>query len=120
MYYKRPSSKNAKNRENKRVPGIYPNGAMAALETIRSQYSEHRDEIFKTVTTDSSSEFSMLSEIEDLRKTLLCFTHAYTSCEKRSVKRHNCLVLESIPVPPDGHYTFNVQLVIVICDLFIE
>ena len=103
-----------------RVPGRNPNDVIAALEAVRSQYSEHRDEIFKTVTTDSSSEFSMLSEIEDLRKTLLCFTHAYTSCEKGSVKRHNGLVLESIPVPPDGHYTFNIQLVIVICDLFIE
>ena len=31
-----------------RVPGRNPNGIMAALTTIRSQYSEHWDTIFKT------------------------------------------------------------------------
>ena len=72
-----------------RVPGRDPNGIMAALETIRSQYNEHWDEIFKTITTDNGSEFSMLSELEDLSKTLVYFTQPYTSCEKGSVERHN-------------------------------
>ena len=38
-----------------RVPGRNPNGIMAALTTIRSQYSEHWDTIFKTITTDNGS-----------------------------------------------------------------
>lgn len=35
-----------------RVPGRDPNDVMAALDTVRSQYSEHWDKIFKTITTD--------------------------------------------------------------------
>lgn len=80
-----------------RVPGRNPNGVMAALTTIRSQYSEHWDTIFKTITTDNGSEFSMLSELEDLSKTLVYFAHSYTSCEKGSVERHNGLIRRFIP-----------------------
>ena len=80
-----------------RVPGRNPNGVMAALTTIRSRYSEHWDTIFKTITTDNGSEFSMLSELEDLSKTLVYFAHPYTSCEKGSVERHNGLIRRFIP-----------------------
>lgn len=60
-------------------------------------YSEHGDDIFKTVTTDNGSEFSMLSGLEDLSKTLVYFAHPYTSCEKESVERHNGLIRKFIP-----------------------
>lgn len=80
-----------------RVPGRNPNGVMAALTTIRSRYSEHWDTIFKTITTDNGSEFSMLSELEDLSKTLVYFAHPYTSCEKGSIERHNGLIRRFIP-----------------------
>jgi len=80
-----------------RVPGRNPNGVMAALTTIRSRYSEHWDTIFKTITTDNGSEFSMLSELEDLSKTLVYFAHPYTSCEKGSVESHNGLIRRFIP-----------------------
>lgn len=80
-----------------RVPGRDPNGVMAALEAVRSQYSEHWDDIFKTLTTDNGSEFSMLSGLEDLSKTLVYFAHPYTSCEKGSVERHNGLIRRFIP-----------------------
>ena len=80
-----------------RVPGRNPNDVMAALTAIRSQYSEHRDTIFKTITTDNGSEFSTLSELEDLSKTLVYFAHSYTSCEKGSVERHNGLIRRFIP-----------------------
>lgn len=80
-----------------RVPGRNPNGVTAAFTTIRSQYSEHWDTIFKTITTDNGSEFSMLSELEELSKTLVYFAHPYTSCEKGSVERHNGLIRRFIP-----------------------
>lgn len=80
-----------------RVPGRDPNGVMAALEAVRSQYSEHWDDIFKTVTTDNGSEFSMLSGLEDFSKTLVYFAHPYASCEKGSVERHNGLIRRFIP-----------------------
>ena len=75
-----------------RIPGRDSSGVMAALEGVRSQYSEPWDDIFKTVTTDNGSEFSLLSGLEDLSKTLVYFAHPYTSCEKGSVERHNGLI----------------------------
>lgn len=80
-----------------RVPGRNPNGVIVALEAVRAQYSEHWDDIFKTVTTDNGSEFSMLSELEELSKTLVYFAHPYASCEKGSVERHNGLIRRFIP-----------------------
>ena len=80
-----------------RVPGRDPKGVMDALYTLRSQYSEHWNDIFKTITTDNGSEFSMLSELEGLSKTLVYFAHPYTSCEKASVERHNGLIRRFIP-----------------------
>lgn len=80
-----------------RVPGRDPNGVMSALETVRSQYIEHWDDIFKTITTDNGSEFSLLSNLEALSNTLVYFAHPYTSCEKGSVERHNGLIRRFIP-----------------------
>jgi transposase, IS30 family len=80
-----------------RVPGRDPKGVMAALETVRSQYSEHWDDIFKTITTDNGSEFSLLSDLEGLSKTLVYFAHPYTSCEKGSIEKHNGLIRRFLP-----------------------
>lgn len=88
----RRSPKKERNHANKRIPGRDSSGVMAALEGVRSQYSEPWDDIFKTVTTDNGSEFSLLSGLEDLSKTLVYFAHPYTSCEKGSVERHNGLI----------------------------
>ncbi|EHO17942.1 hypothetical protein HMPREF9623_00126 [Stomatobaculum longum] len=49
-----------------RIPGRDPNGVMEALREVRSQYEEHWDDVFKTITTDNGSEFSLLSGLEDL------------------------------------------------------
>lgn len=67
-----------------RVLGRDTNGVMEALRKVRCQYIEHWDDIFKTITTDNGSEFSLLSGLEDLSKTLVYFAHPYTSCEKGS------------------------------------
>lgn len=80
-----------------RVPGRDPNGVMAALEAVRTQYSEHWNDIFKTITTDNGSEFAMMSELETLSETLVYFAHPYTSYEKGSVERHNGLIRRFIP-----------------------
>lgn len=58
---------------------------------------EHWDDVFKTITTDNGSEFSTLSDLETLSKTLVYFAHPYTSCEKGSVERHNGLIRRFIP-----------------------
>ena len=80
-----------------RIPGRDPNGVMNALSTVNSQFEEHWDDIFKTITTDNGSEFSTLSDLETLSKTLIYFAHPYTSCEKGSVERHNGLIRRFIP-----------------------
>lgn len=80
-----------------RVPGRDPNGVMTALSEIRTRYGEYWDDVFKTITTDNGSEFSLLSGLEDLSKTLVYFAHPYTSCEKGSVERHNGLIRRFIP-----------------------
>lgn len=80
-----------------RIPSCDPNGVMEALRDVRSQYDEHWDDVFKTITTDNGSEFSLLSGLEDLSNTLVYFAHPYTSCEKGSVERHNGLSTDSFP-----------------------
>ena len=75
-----------------RIHGRNPNGVMDALSTVYSQFEEHWDDVFKTITTDNGSEFSTLSDLETLSKTLVYFAHPYTSCEKGSVERHNGLI----------------------------
>lgn len=80
-----------------RVPGKDPQGIMSALSNIQLKYKEHWNEVFKTITTDNGSEFSLLSRLEDVSKTLVYFTHPYTSCEKGSVERHNGLIRRFIP-----------------------
>ena len=62
-----------------RIPGRDPNGVMNALSTVRSQFEEHWNDIFKTITIDNGSEFSTLSDLETLSKTLVYFAHPYTS-----------------------------------------
>ncbi|MDO4921404.1 MAG: IS30 family transposase [Phascolarctobacterium sp.] len=80
-----------------RLPGKDAQSVMQALEEIRSQYSEHWNEIFKTITTDNGSEFAKLSDLEGISKTLVYFAHPYTSCEKGSIERHNGLLRRFIP-----------------------
>ena len=80
-----------------RVPGRDPNGVMNALSTVHSQFKEHWDDVFKTITTDNGSEFSTLSNLETLSKTLVYFAHPSTCCEKGSVEQHNRLILRFIP-----------------------
>ena len=70
---------------------------MDAFDELRSIYSEHFSDVFKTVTTDNGSEFSRLSELEKLAGTLVYFAHPYTSCEKGSVENHNRLIRRFIP-----------------------
>lgn len=80
-----------------RIHGRNPNSVMDTLSTVYSQFEEHWDDVFKTITTDNCSEFSTLSDLEVLIKTLVYFAHPYTSYEKGSVERHNGLIRRFIP-----------------------
>lgn len=81
---------------------------MAAFDEIRADFSEHFDEVFKTITTDNGSEFADLPALEDLAKTLVYFTHPYTSCEKGTNERHNGIIRRFIPKGKRiGDYTLD-------------
>ena len=75
-----------------RVPGRNPDAVMAAILNLKERYKEHWNDIFKTMTTDNGSEFSKLSALEQLSKTLVYFAHPYAPHEKGSVERHNRLI----------------------------
>ena len=67
------------------------------LAYVDAHVSEHFGEVFKTITTDNGSEFSRLSELEELAETLVYYTHPYTSCEKGTNERHNSIIRRFIP-----------------------
>lgn len=70
---------------------------MQAFQQIQSEYSEHFDEVFKTITTDNGSEFAELSHLEEVSKVLVFYAHPYSSYEKGSNERHNRLLRRFIP-----------------------
>ena len=70
---------------------------MEAFHVLQKTYSEHFSQVFKTITTDNVSEFSRLSELEELSETLVFYTHPYTSCEKGTNERHNGIIRRFIP-----------------------
>ena len=80
---------------------------MHAFRTLQKQYSEHWNDIFKTITTDNGSEFADLANLEPVSKTLVYYTHPYTSCDKGTVERRNGLIRRFIP---KGDYINNYSL----------
>ncbi len=80
-----------------RIPDKTADSVMAAFQSLRKQYSEHWNEIFKTITTDNGSEFAELSNLEKVSNTLVYYAHPYTSCDKGTVERHNGLIRRFIP-----------------------
>ena len=65
---------------------------ISKINEIRQELGERFDDVFKTITTDNGSEFSRLSELEDLSKTLVYYAHPFASCEKGSIEDHNRLL----------------------------
>ena len=48
---------------------------MVAFKTLRSQYQEHWNKVFKTITTDNGSEFVDLAQLEEAVQTLVYYAH---------------------------------------------
>ena len=90
-----------------KIPDKTAASVMNAFKSLRKQYSEHWNDIFKTITTDNGSEFADLSQLEDISKTLVYYAHPYTSCDKGTVERHNGLIRRFIP---KGDYIHNYSL----------
>ena len=90
-----------------KIPDKTAASVMNAFKSLREQYSEHWNDIFKTITTDNGSEFADLSQLEDISKSLVYYAHPYTSCDKGTVERHNGLIRRFIP---KGDYIHNYSL----------
>lgn len=75
-----------------RLPDKSAASVMKAFEQLRSKYKEHFSHIFKTITTDNGSEFSLLSTLEHTSDTTVYFAHPYSSFEKGANERHNGLL----------------------------
>lgn len=90
-----------------KIPDKTAASVMNAFKSLRKQYSEHWNDIFKTITTDNGSEFADLSQLEDISKSLVYYAHPYTSCDKGTVERHNGLIRRFIP---KGDYIHNYSL----------
>ena len=90
-----------------KIPDKTAASVMNAFKSLREQYNEHWNDIFKTITTDNGSEFADLSQLEDISKSLVYYAHPYTSCDKGTVERHNGLIRRFIP---KGDYIHNYSL----------
>ena len=90
-----------------KIPDKTAASVMNAFKSLRKQYSEHWNDIFKTITTDNGSEFADLSQLEDISKSLVYYAHPDTSCDKGTVERHNGLIRRFIP---KGDYIHNYSL----------
>ena len=79
------------------IKNRHADSVMEAFHVLQKTYSEHFNQVFKTITIDNSSGFSRLSELEELSETLVFYTHPYTSCEKGTNERHNGIIRRFIP-----------------------
>ena len=70
---------------------------MKAFDKIREFYGSKWNRIFKSITTDNSSEFANLSNLEEVSKTLVYYAHPYTSYDKGSVEGRTGLIRRYIP-----------------------
>ena len=59
---------------------------MKAFDKLREFYGSKWNRIFKSITTDNGSEFTDLSNLEQVSKTLVYHAHPYTFCNKGSVE----------------------------------
>ena len=59
-----------------------------AVKKVMDIFSEHMNEVFKTITADNGSEFAELSKLEENTGTKVYYTHPFTFCEKGTVERH--------------------------------
>ena len=79
------------------IKNRHVDSVMEAFHTLQGIFSEHFSQVFKTITIDNGSEFSRLSELEELAETIVFYTHPYTSCEKGTNERHNGIIRRFIP-----------------------
>ena len=79
-----------------KIPGKTSAAVMAAMETLREEYSECFSEVFKSITADNGDEFAELSKLEKYGVKIY-FAHPYSSWERAQNERHNRILRRYIP-----------------------
>ena len=69
----------------------------AAMQSLQKYYGDKFSHIFKTITSDTGSEFAELAELENNTTTKVYFAHPYSSWERGSNERHNGLFRRLVP-----------------------
>lgn len=80
-----------------RLPNKSAQSVMNAFDELKKEYKDRFSVVFKTITTDNGSEFSLLSTLEQDTDTRVFFAHPYSSFEKGANERHNGLLRRFIP-----------------------
>lgn len=80
-----------------RLPDKSAQSVMNAFEQLKNEYNECFSLVFRTLTTDNGSEFTLLSNLEQHSDTRVFFAHPYSSFEKGANERHNGLLRRFIP-----------------------
>lgn len=79
-----------------KINGKDSSSVMAAMKTLRFEYGDRFNEVFKSITSDNGTEFERLSEIEDWGSKVY-FAHPYSSWERPQNERHNRIFRRYVP-----------------------
>jgi len=63
----------------------------------REECGDRFSSVFKTITSDNGSEFTNLSDLEQVTATNIYFTHPYSSFKRGTNERHNGLIRRFLP-----------------------
>lgn len=79
-----------------RVDGKTTDGVDEAMEHLYAEYGDRFNKIFRTITTDNGSEFTVFSKFESLG-TKIYFAHPYSAWERPINERSNRLLRRFVP-----------------------
>lgn len=97
----------------RKIPNKGASAVNEGLTSLKSEYGDQFDRVFKTITSDNGLEFSDLSKLEETGKTKVYFTHPFTSCERGTNERHNGLLRRFIPKGKriDGYFIDEIAFI---------
>lgn len=79
-----------------KIEGKTSSAVTEALNKLKHEYSENFSQIFKSITSDTGTEFSELSKLETTGCKIY-FTHRYSSSERGTNENHNGIIRRFIP-----------------------
>ncbi|WP_300383414.1 IS30 family transposase [Clostridium sp.] len=89
--------RNTRNSIHRKIGSKTAEAVSDEISKLKIEFGDKFSQVFKTITSDNGSEFSMLSDIEKDTDTKVYFTHPYSSFEKGCNERHNGMIRRFIP-----------------------